>query len=101
VPSHWEVGFWRVLPSGEIEMLNAQGGGRVEVLHGTYELGREGLVLNFQSLLVANDPRMDRTTRQFVLQGSPLHYTMHMSTTKIPDLTVHVGATLLKNMITD
>jgi hypothetical protein len=95
-PSHWEAGFWRVLPSGEIEILNAQGGGRVEVLRGTFEQRRNGFILNFQSLLVANDMRMDRTSRQFTLQGSELQYTMQMSTTKVPDLTSHVSAKLGK-----
>lgn len=95
-PSHWEVGFWRVLPSGEIEILNAQGGGRVEVLRGTFEPRSEGFLLDFQSLLVANDARMGRTARQFVLQGNALQYTMQMSTSKIPDLTPHVAADLEK-----
>lgn len=95
-PSHWEVGFWRVLPSGEIEILNAQGGGRVEVLRGAVDSHSTGFVLNFQSILVANDVRMDRTARQFVLGSGALQYTMQMSTTKVPDLTSHVSANLRK-----
>lgn len=95
-PSHWEVGFWRVLPSSEIEILNAQGGGRVEVLSGRFEPRSQGFVLNFESILVANDLRMDRTSRQFTLQGSTLKYTMQMSTTKVLDLTSHVSAQLGK-----
>jgi hypothetical protein len=95
-PSHWEVGFWRLLPSTEIEILNAQGGGRVEVLRGTFEPRDDGFIMDFRSLLVANDMRMDRTTRQFVLQSSKLQYTMQMSTAKIPDLTSHVSANLAK-----
>lgn len=95
-PSHWEVGFWHLLPSNEIEIINAQGGGRVEVLRGVFEPRDDGFVLNFRSLLVANDIRMDRTTRQFTLRGGTLKYTMQMSTTKIHDLTSHVGANLAK-----
>ena len=97
VPSHWETGFWRVLPSGEIEILNAQGGGRVEVLLGDLEPRRDGFVLNLHSLLVANDARMDKTARQFILQDSTLQYTMQMSTTSVPTMTVHVLASLVKN----
>lgn len=77
-------------------MLNAQNGGRVEVLRGPFDLRSDGFVLNLESILVANDVRMDRTTRQFTLQGSALQYTMQMSTTKIPELTSHVGANLAK-----
>lgn len=97
VPSHWEIGFWRVLPSGEIEILNAQGGGRVEVLLGNLEPKQNGFVLNLRSLLVANDARMDKTARQFILQDGTLRYTMQMSTTVVPAMTLHVLAALTKN----
>ena len=97
VASHWETGFWRVLPSGEVEILNAQGGGRVEVLLGSLEPRHDGFVLDVNSTLVANDDRMDKTARQFILKGSTLEYTMHMSTTTVPTLTLHVKTTLAKS----
>ncbi len=97
VPSHWETGFWRALSGREIELLNAQGGGRVEVSRGKLELTREGFVLNLNSVLVANDSRMDRTARQFTLHADTLEYTLLMSTTSVPTLTLHTHATLTKS----
>lgn len=89
-PSHWEVGFWRVLSSNEIEVLNAQGGGRVEVLRGVLTPTSDGFVLHLKSTLVANDPRMAETTREFVLQENRFRYKMEMSLATVPDLTRHV-----------
>jgi hypothetical protein len=96
VPSHWETGFWRALPSGQIEILNAQGGGRIESLLGSLEPNPDGFILNVNSTLVANDARMDKTARQFILKGSTLQYSQHMSTTTVPALTLHVEAALVK-----
>jgi len=96
VPSHWETGFWRVLPTGEVEILNAQGGGRVEVLLGNLTPGRDGFVLNVNSTVVANDARMGKTSRQFILEGSSLRYSQHMSTTAVPAMTLHVQASLAR-----
>lgn len=96
VPSHWETGFWRVLPTGEVEILNAQGGGRVEVLLGSLTPGQAGFVLDVNSTLVANDDRMGKTSRQFILEGSALQYSQHMSTTDVPTMATHVQATLAR-----
>jgi hypothetical protein len=96
VPSHWETGFWRLLPTGEVEILNAQGGGRVEVLLGSLTPGHDGFVLNVNSTLVANDARMAETSRQFILVGNSLQYSQRMSTTAVPVLALHVQATLAR-----
>jgi hypothetical protein len=96
VPSHWETGFWRVLPSGEIEILNAQGGGRIEALIGGLEPTQGGFILNVNSTHVANDARMDKTARQFILKGDSLQYSQSMSTTVVPSLTQHVKAALAR-----
>ena len=95
-PSHWEIGFWRVLPLGEIEMLNSQAGGRVEVARGTLESLPDGFMVNLSSTLVANDARMDKTARQFTLRGDRLEYKTRMSTTAVPSLTLHTHATLTR-----
>lgn len=96
-PSHWETGFWRVLPTDEIEILNAQGGGRVEILRGSLEPARDGFLLKAHSVLVANDARMDKTMRQFIFRGDTLEYTLQMSTTSVPDLTLHAQAILTRH----
>jgi hypothetical protein len=97
VPSHWETGFWRVLSSGEIEILNAQGGGRIEALTGNLEPNPGGFTLNVNSSLVANDARMGKTARQFILMGDSLQYSQSMSTTSVPALTQHVQASLTRD----
>ncbi len=94
VPSHWEVGFWRILSANELEISCAQLGGRVEVLRGTIAPEHEGFVVKLRSQLVANDVRMQATEREFVLQGDLLRYAMAMSTTAVPALTPHVQAEL-------
>jgi hypothetical protein len=96
-PSHWETGFWRVLPSGEIELACAQVGGRVEVLRGVLEPQGTGFALHLNSVLEANDPRVEKTARQFHFKGNVLQYAMQMSTTAVPDLTAHVDATLTRD----
>jgi hypothetical protein len=95
-PSHWEAGFWRALPSGEMELVSAQGGGRVEVLRGRVQPSGDGFQVVLQSVLVQNDARMVQTARQFVLKVDKLEYSMLMSTTAVPDLTRHVRVTLKK-----
>lgn len=97
VPSHWEVGFWRVLPEGGIEVLSAQAGGRVEVLCGLLEPTSDGFTLSLTSAVVGNDTRINKTVRQFSLEDKTLQYTMKMSTTKVSGLTLHVHATLTKS----
>ena len=96
VPSHWETGFWRVLPTGEVEILNAQGGGRVEVLLGSLTPGGDGFILDVNSTLVANDARMGTTSRQFILEVSSLQYSQSMSTTAVTSMAVHVQASLAR-----
>ena len=94
VASHWESGFIRPLDDNGVEFANAQIGGRVEVLTGTAEPTPTGLVLRLKSALLANDPRMQESTRTITVEGDTLHYTMYMQTTKVPHLAIHLEATL-------
>lgn len=94
--SHWESGFLRVLMDGTLEWLDAQSGGRVEVLRGTLEESPETLQLHFVSTLIENDARMRGTARQFFLNGDALSYAMQMSTENTPTLTSHLSAGLTR-----
>lgn len=94
VPSHWETGFLGLKSDDRIEIANAQSGGRVEVMNGTIEPTPTGLVLQLRSSLFANDPRMQETARTITVDGNTLHYTMHMQTIKVPQLAIHLEATL-------
>jgi hypothetical protein len=93
-PSHWENGFIRRLPDGQIEVTCAQNGGRLEMLHGSFEETELGLILRLQSTAFLNDPRMLETSRTLILEGDTLHYTQTMHTTAVPASTHHVEARL-------
>ena len=94
VTSHWERGFISILESGDLELVNAQSGGRGEVLIGRIEMLDSTIRLYFASKALMNDPRMVATARVFELEGGRLRYEMEMSTTKVTDLTQHLAITL-------
>jgi len=90
ITSHWENGFISVLEDGDLELVNAQSGGRGEVLTGHIEVLESIIRLHFVSKALMNDPRMVSTVRAFELEGDQLRYEMEMSTTKVPNLSRHL-----------
>ena len=100
-PSHWESGFIRVLENGAIEISNSQDSGRVEVLRGFLNLetlaDRE-LLIEFNHVAIAHDPRVVQTRRIFSLRGDVLRYQKFMAThtTPQPKLQQHLEAVLRK-----
>jgi len=92
--SHWERGFIGILENGDLELVNAQSGGRGEVLTGRIEVLDSVVRLYFVSKALMNDPRMVSTTRAFELEGGQLRYEMEMSTTKVSQLSQHLEITL-------
>ena len=93
---HWESGFIRLLPNGEVELISAQTGGRLERLTGSLEQTETGMILRLQSTGFLNDPRMLETSRTIIVEGDSLHYTLHMHTTAVPQPAHHVEATLYR-----
>src|SRR5688572_5939208 len=94
IPSHWESGFIRRLPTGEVELVNVQGGGRLERLAGSLEQTETGMILHLQSTAFLNDPRMLQTSRTYTLEGDGLHYIQEMHTTAVPQPAHHVETRL-------
>ena len=94
ITSHWENGFIRVLESGDLELVNAQSGGRSEVLIGHIEKLGASIRLHFTSKAVTNDPKVISTARTFILEGDHLRYEMEMSTTQVEKRTRHLEITL-------
>ena len=92
--SHWESGFIRILKSGELEMVNAQSGGRTEVLVGKVETQGSVTQIRFATKVVTNDPRVLCTARMFELEGDILRYEMEMQTTAVEQLTHHLSMVL-------
>jgi len=90
VTSHWESGFISILENGELELVNAQSGGRGEVLTGRIEVLGSMIRLHFVSKALMNDARLVATARAFELEGDQLRYEMKMSTTKVDKLTQHL-----------
>jgi hypothetical protein len=97
LPLHSESGFLRCTPEGVFEISNAQDGGRVEVLQGGVPLEVDSgatLVLHFDSVVLAHDPRLLRTRRTFSLVNGVLRTTVEMATVRNPELTPHLEAVL-------
>ena len=94
IPSHWESGFIRLLPDGQVELVNAQGSGRLERLTGSLEATNTGMILRLQSTAFLNDPRMLGASRTITLDGDTLYYTQEMQTTAVLGPTHHVEAKL-------
>ena len=94
VTSHWENGFISILENGDLELVNAQSGGRGEVLTGHIEVLNSIIRLNFVSKALVNDARMVATARRFELEGDQLRYEMEMSTAKVNQLAQHLSITL-------
>jgi hypothetical protein len=94
ITSHWENGFISILENGDLELVNAQSGGRGEVLTGHIERIDSMIRLHFVSKTMMNDARMVATARRFELEGDQLRYEMEMSTIKVNQLTQHLSITL-------
>lgn len=94
IPSHWESGFIRLLPDGQVELINAQASGRLERLTGSLEQTERGLILRLQSTAFLNDPRMLESSRTIIVEGDSLHYTQRMHTTAVPGTAHHVESRL-------
>ena len=92
--SHWESGFLRILEKGGVELINAQSGGRSEVLAGTVETMDQNVRLSFVSQGLMNDERMIASARTFEINQGTLKYEMGMKTTRVDSLTPHLTATL-------
>lgn len=92
--SHWENGFIRLLESGQLEMVNAQSGGRTEVLVGKAETQGSSIQIRFATKVVTNDPRVLCTARTFELEGDILLYEMEMQMTSVEQLTHHLRIVL-------
>jgi hypothetical protein len=106
-PLHWETGFVRALPAHGVEVTNAQNGERVEVLRGAIDTkgdGGDAVVFAVDSTLIGNDERLVRTRRRYALAVSDdgvdtLCYQVWMATTRVPELTLHLQARLLRKSV--
>lgn len=95
VPSHQEAGFINAAPDGRVEVLNAQGADRVEVLHGEIHRAEGSWVLSLVSTLHGHDARMRSASREItVVDGDEIHYTMHMRTDRVGSSETHLEAVL-------
>jgi hypothetical protein len=94
VTSHWENGFITILENGVLELVNAQSGGRGEVLTGKIEVHDSMIRLHFVSKDLMNDVRMVSTARVLELEDDQLRYVMEMSTTKVDKMTQHLRISL-------
>jgi hypothetical protein len=95
-PSHVEMGFFRPMEDGTIELNNVQDNGRVEVLRGrvTGSPSSGDVSLELNSTALCNDPRLIETRRRFSIVDGRFEYEVQMSTTTTaaPQLLRHLGA---------
>ncbi len=96
VDSHRETGFIGLADSETVQILNAQGSDRVEVLRGHVEVRENKLLLDLDSVALAHDERMIRSWRRLQLEGDVLRYTMGMATKHVPDGATHLTARLTR-----
>jgi hypothetical protein len=94
---HWEFGFIRQIDGAAHEWINAQNNGRVEVMKGTITTVEKQLVLRFESVAFANDPRMREAARELTVVGDTLRYTMTMATQQHPTSVIHLEAELRRS----
>ena len=92
--SHWENGFLRVLENGELELVNAQSGGRLEVLVGKATEQAGIIHIDLVSKTILNDPRLVSSARRFELEEDTLRYQMEMQTNKVGQMTQHLKIAL-------
>jgi len=98
-PAHWESGFFRPVESDEVEISNAQDGGRVEVLRGRGTISAPGrATLSVSNVAFGHDARLVSTRRDFVIDGDELRYEVQMATTTTPEpkLQRHLRAILTR-----
>jgi hypothetical protein len=96
VGSHVETGFISLDENQGVNVLNAEGSDRVEVLTGTMAERDGVLVLDLRSVVLAHDERMISSWRQIEVEGDELRYTMGMATTRVPEGANHLTARLTR-----
>ncbi len=94
VGSHVETGFITVRNDTTVEILNAQGSDRVEVLNGRWSTDDGVVSLELHSAALAHDNRMISSWRNITITEHELSYVMGMSTTAFPNGATHLAATL-------
>jgi hypothetical protein len=92
--SHVETGFINLASGGNVEILSAQGGNRVEVLTGIMERTKLGFTMSLRSTSIVNDERMVTSWREWHLAADRFMYSMGMSTTEVPDGAHHLSGQL-------
>lgn len=95
-PSHQETGFITVDDAGVIEILNAQGSDRVEVLRGGLSGSAQQWELEVEAIVQGHDSRMQASRRKLQWSGESLQYEMYMATNRVEQSTFHLQASLGK-----
>jgi len=96
VGSHIETGFITLADDGAVEVLNAQGSDRVEVLSGHAELSGGVVSIDLESVALVHDERMISSWWKLHIDGDELRYSMGMATKSVPKGATHLTARLTK-----
>ena len=95
VASHWETGLIEFLADGTVTVHNAHAD-RVEIMDGTWKRSTDGWEIYLVSRAYAGDPRMVDSERRLHLTSDRLSYRMHMRTTEVREMTLHLTAALTR-----
>lgn len=98
--SHRETGFIARLDDGSIQLWNAQGNGRTEVLRGDASADPDSgeYVIRLASVAFGNDPRMLGSSRWLRVAPDRIRHEMRMATTTAPspDARPHLTGELVR-----
>lgn len=97
-PLHAEVGYWRPVAPGRLEVVLSHPTGISELLGGSIEVVEAAIVLDLHTSGIALTPTAKQVTevhRRFELAGDTLQYTVAMAAVGEP-LTHHLRAELTR-----
>lgn len=94
---HTEMGYWRVVGEGLIEMVISHAFGSAEISEGTFTIDpNDGLRIRVRSTTITATTTAKEVLaveRDFRIHGGELHYDLDMEIAGIP-MTSHLGAVL-------
>jgi THAP4-like, heme-binding beta-barrel domain len=101
-PMHCEAGIWRLLPNGNTELVLSHATGMQEISTGQYDENKRTLTtetLNISRTKSAKQPAVTAVKREYSFESDHvLKYKIYMSTTTTPEMTLHLTASLQRQI---
>ncbi len=94
LPLFWESGFFIDKGNSNIELVNSQRSGRLEVLHGRLTQYDDSINIKLDSDVISNDIVANKSSREFIVRNDSLIYELKMATGKVSQMETHLKAEL-------